>query len=343
MARVREEPSAAYLIMAYAAAHRAESGTTHRGRDNGLAADYKVKSLTLVNSRLMTASGIHKASDQNIQAVLFLLAFETRYGNAQEAATHLNGLRGMIQERGGLRAFEQQVALRHQLFWAQLTGTAVSVLDCAPDCENTAGVSTIPEAALHSFSRISLSVPDPNPEDLCQSFIHKLRQFRSHEHVSVLQAVFGPVAAVCQIASAALERNTYVDDPVSSWATLLTDCRLACLFYINALVFTSYDSVQRAMDVLYDTIILHFGVDYPTSESPLGLLWVFIYSLQLSDANNRETLRIVMDMMEAVRLLRPERIQMVEHVLLQLLFYPNQVANACLYLNETEVTNDLMR
>jgi hypothetical protein len=63
------------------------------------------------------------------------------------------------------------------------------------------------------------------------------------------------------------------------WGQLLNECRLACLFYINALILTSYNSVQNAKDVLYDTIVLHFGVDYPRSESPLGLLWVFLYSL----------------------------------------------------------------
>jgi len=32
----------------------------------------------------------------------------------------------------------------------------------------------------------------------------------------------------------------------------------ACLFYINALIFTPYNSVQRARDVVYDAVILHF-------------------------------------------------------------------------------------
>jgi hypothetical protein len=337
--RVREEPSAAYIIMAYAAAHRADSGLSNRSRDLGLAADYKAKCFALVNSRLQTASGIHKASDQNIQAVLLLLAYETRYGNAQDAVTHLNGLRGMIQERGGLRVFEEQVTLRHQLFWVQITGTAATILDCAPFC-GYPGIPTAPEAPLHTWSRIFLAIPVQSNEFLCQSFIHRLRQFRSHDHVSVLRGVFGPVAATYQIASATLEN---IVPPTSTWGHLLSECRLACLFYINALIFTSYNSVQRAKDVLYDTVVLHFGVDYPTSESPLGLLWVFLYSLQLTDERNKDTLRIVIDMMQAARLLRVERLDMVGHVLLQLLFHPNKVVDACLYLNETDVVNDIMR
>ena len=135
--------------MAYAAAHRADSGTSNRSQDIGLALDYKAKCLMLVNHRLQTASGIHKASDENIQAVLFLLAYETRYGSRQEAATHLNGLCGMIQERGGLRAFEFHAPLSHQLLWVQLTGTAVTILDCVPYCGKPC-LSAAPKAQLHA-------------------------------------------------------------------------------------------------------------------------------------------------------------------------------------------------
>lgn len=114
-------------------------------------------------------------------------------------------------------------------------------------------------------------------------------------------------------------------------------------FYINALILTSYNSIQNEKDVLYDTIVLHFGVDYPTSESPLGLLWGFLYSLQLTDERNRNTLRIFLDMMQAARRLQRHRIDLVIHVLLQLLFYPNEAANASLAINETEIVNDIIR
>jgi hypothetical protein len=305
----------------------------------GLAADYKTKCFTLVNARLRTASDIEQASDHNIQAVLFLLAYETRYRTPQEAITHLNGLRGMIQERGGLRAFEDQVTLCHQLLWVELTGTAVTVLGCAPNCQEDTGASTVPQPTVHTWSRISLTEPSA---DLSQSFIHWLRIFQSHEHVSVLRGIFGPAASTYQITSAALE-NQNIDNPVSFCEHLMAECRLACLFYINALIFTSYNSVQRARDVVHDTVILHFGVDYPTSESPLGLLWVFLYSLQLSDNRNKETLRIVIKMMQAARRLQKERLDVVEYVLVQLLFYPNQAAEANLSLNENDIVNDIMR
>jgi hypothetical protein len=123
----------------------------------------------------------------------------------------------------------------------------------------------------------------------------------------------------------------------------MAECRLACIFYINALILTSHNSVQRARDVVYDTVILHFCVDYPTSESPLGLLWAFLYSLQLSDDKNKETLRIVINMMQAARRLQKERLHMVDHVLAQLLFYPNQVMEAGLSLNENDIVNDISR
>ena len=328
--RVRNEPSAAYLIMAYAAAHRADSGTSDRTQDIGFATDYKAKSLTLVNNRLTTASGVGKASDQNIQAVLFLLAYETRFGTPQEAATHLNGLRGMIHERGGLRAFEEQATLRHQLLWAELSGAAVTVLDCAPSCEST---PAIPDAA---FSRISLNELSPR-ENIAESFIHKLRLFRSHEHLSALQRAFVSLPWEYQVASITLDQHVeYTPGP--SYGTLLNDCRLACLFYINALIFTSHNSDQKAVDVIYDTITQHFHVDYPTNESPTGLLWVFLYSLQLSDEDNRETLRIVIVMMQAARLLKPQTFQMVLNVFLQLLFYPHNVDP----LIESDIARDIL-
>jgi len=325
--------------MAYAAAHRAASGTSNYSRDMGLAADYKTKCFTLVSARLRTANGIHKASEQNIQAVLFLLAYETRYGTPQEAITHLNGLRGMIRERGGLHAFEDQVTLRHQLLWVELTGTAATVLGCAPNCKEDSDISTVPQAAVQTWSRISLTEPSG---DLSQSFIHWLRIFQSREHVGVLRGVFAPAARTYQIASAALE-NPNSDNPASFWGHLMAECRLACLFYINALILTSYNSIQRARDVVYDTVILHFGIDYPTSESPLGLLWVFLYSLQLSDYRNKETLRVVIKMMQAARRLQKERQHMVEYILVQLLFYPNRAAEAGLSLNENDIVNDIMR
>ena len=328
--RARNEPSAAYLIMAYAAAHRADSETLHRIQDIGLAADYKVKSLILVNNRLMTASGIDKASNQNIQAVLFLLAYETRFGTPQEAATHLNGLRGMIHERGGLRAFEEQAELCHQLLWVEVSGTAVTVLDCGPSCESTPAV---PYAALN---RISLNELSPR-ENMAESFIHKLRLFRSHEHLSSLQRAFMSLPWEYQIASVTLDQ--VVDHtPGPSYSILLNDCRLACLFYINALIFTSHNSDQKAVDVIYDTISQHFHVDFPTNESPTGLLWVFLYSLQLSNEDNRETLRIVIVMMQAARLLKPQTFQMVLDVFLQMLFYPHNMEP----LIESDIARDIL-
>lgn len=325
--------------MAYAAAQRADSGRTMRSHDLALAAEYKAKCLTLVNSRLIAASDIDKASDHNIQAVLFLLAYESRCGSPSAVATHLTGLRGMIAERGGLRAFEQDATLAHQLFWVQLSGAAATILDCTPFC----GYPAIPISSAtepHTWARVSLAMPPASHEDLCQFFIHKLRQFRSNEHLTVLWEVFGPVAAVYHIVSATLEKD---DFPSTAWGHLLNECRLACLFYINALIFTSYNSIQNAKDVLYDTIVLHFGADYPESESPLGLLWVFLYSLQLSDERNRDTLRIVVDMMEAARLLDGERLNMVVHALLQLLFHPYEAANASLSINEPGIVNDIVR
>jgi hypothetical protein len=245
----------------------------------------------------------------------------------------------MIEERGGLRAFEEQVTLRHQLFWVHLSGTVATILDCTPFCGYPA-IPTAPAAAAHTWAGVSLTMPLLSNEGLCQFFIHKLRQFHSHEHVNVLRNVFGPVAAEYQIASATLENN---DFPLTTWGHLLNESRLACLFYINALILTSCNSVQNAKDVLYDTIVLHFGIDYPTSESPLGLLWVFLYSLQLSEERNKDTLSIVIDMMQAARLLQGARLNMVIRVLLQLLFYPTRVVDASLHLNETEIVNDIMR
>ena len=322
--------------MAYAAAHRAESGISYKTRNSGLAADYKTKCLTLLNDRIMTANGIHKASDKNIQAILFLLAYETRYGNTQEADLHLNGLRIMIQERGGLRAFGQQITLRQQLLWVELTGTTTMILECAPDCR---GLSTLPLATGYTFKRISLADPGPR-HDVAQSFIHRLGQFCSHEHVSVLRAGFVPFVVLHQFTLANLKS---IQTPASSWRTVLTDCRIACLIYINALILTAENSDQKAKDFFDDTIIQHFDVNYPTGESPFGLLWDLVHSLQLNDERKSEALWMVIDMMQALRLLRPERLDMVENVLLQILFYPHHVMDASLDLNETEILNDIVR
>jgi hypothetical protein len=48
-------------------------------------------------------------------------------------------------------------------------------------------------------------------------------------------------------------------------------------------------------------------------------------------------------MMQAARLLEEERLNMVVHLLLQLLFYPYEAENASLSLNEPKIVNDIMR
>ena len=330
---VRDEPSAAYLVIAYAARHRADSRTSHRTQDIGLAADYKAKSLTMVNDRLTTARGIDKASDQNILAVLFLLAYETQYGAPHEAATHLSGLGGMIHERGGLRAFEQNVNLRHLLLWVELSGNAATILGCGPDCEET---SSIPDTA---FNRISLSEPGPR-NGIAQSFITNLRQFSSPEHDNVRERALIQSTVEYQIASAVL-LETAMRSPASSYGVFQNDCRLACLLYMHALIFTSYDSIARSWEILNDTIVQHYRGDHPISKSSSGLLWVFLYSLLLSNKDNVETLRMVIDMMQAARLLSPVRLELVLKLLAQLLFgLPSDDEHSA--LQESDLVEDII-
>ena len=119
--------------MAYAAATRATTRQLDADRDNDrLAAErYKHKGIGLINARNLRQA-VHAASDDNIQAVLLLIAYENKWGAPDQAELHARGLHSMVEARGGIHAFDEP--LGQQLRWLEMAGNGALLLDCGPSC-----------------------------------------------------------------------------------------------------------------------------------------------------------------------------------------------------------------
>ena len=220
--------------MAYAAAHRAASRPPEdRGKDIAISVECKGRCISGVNARV---AGINQASsNENIRAVLFLVAFELRYGNQQEAHIHLDGLRKMVASRGGLIAFDDNHSIGLHLRWAEVTGTAFMVLDCGLDCTQIAApippniktmttmtmTSTADAIAPMSNNMISTStepaatagvpqyftVTEVRGDDIpriCSIFIEQLRTFRSNAHIQIVRQVLSPGSALYQLCTSVI-------------------------------------------------------------------------------------------------------------------------------------------
>ena len=119
--------------MAYAAATRATTRHLDVDRENDkLAAErYKNKGIGFINARNLRQA-VHAASDDNIQAVLLLIAYENKWGAPDQVDLHARGLHSMVEARGGIQAFDEP--LGQQLRWLEMTGNGALLLDCGPSC-----------------------------------------------------------------------------------------------------------------------------------------------------------------------------------------------------------------
>ena len=274
-----------------------------------------------MNSRLSDPE--QAASDGNIQAVLFMLAFENRFGTQTEAKIHLGGLRRMLTQRGGILALRSNSFLGALIWWAEMTGTAFLTLDCERDCDPAVAFGT---AADHEriLSAASLSLNEPlmqvnNQSDLhsaCESFLRACRAFQSSDHVWTLRRSFGsgmPLQRLCA---------QYFPDPRSTdWPqgeeaiSVLTQTRLACLLYINAYIYTSATAADA--EQYFDRILHSYQRGYPTGGSIFGILWALAYSSNVAGLRNPDATRIVLDMTILIRDFSTRARKMVEMFLMQ--------------------------
>jgi len=229
--------------------------------------------------------------------------------------------------------------MRHQLHWVELTGTGAMILDCGPDCDPS--VTIAGQGANIQLSPLILlpMIPPSEKVTSCNNLINTLRFFRSPEHIQKIRGVFDPGAPLSLVCSSALERPRTIAEQEAAlavvaaetdrfgprqlalWTGIMANIRLACLLYVNALVRTSV-SVEAARIVLQDVIFAHFGADYSQSESPCGLLWSFVYSLQFTNEANVETVRMVHEVLYVIRGCDQDIFEQTEMFLTQVLFSP---------------------
>jgi len=103
-----------HLLIAYAYAMRnmmEARSESKQDRDGNM--DNFRKGTHILSDRLRDSK--NASSDANVQAVLLLLVYASDFGDANEAQLHINALRIMIQQRGGISSFGHNPALQQQL------------------------------------------------------------------------------------------------------------------------------------------------------------------------------------------------------------------------------------
>jgi hypothetical protein len=325
-----------------------------------------------MNARIAFVSLNNACSDRNIQSALFLLAYENRFGDPAEARIHLDGLRKWVEQRGGLDNFEEHFTLGPQLRWMEMTGTAILVLDCGPDCANTLVVSSLGVLDTITLNNTIVRVATVQLPDLCQMFIDFFGLFRSEAHYRILRQIFRPAGHLSLVYASVLQDHPprfllpplperedmlpAVGEAESStaaqnrpavamrrqlWSEASSQCRLACLFFVNACICTSRSRTE-AESLLSDMVELT-EKDYPTSDSTIGLLWTFAYAMQLENAANVEANRIVLQMLNAARRLRPRSRAKIEDLLIQLLFYPLEYSQIDSQVDDLGLFDEIMQ
>ncbi len=204
------------------------------------------------------------------------------------------------------------------------------LLDCSPACNNHLQIThRFPFSFTVRVNWFDLN----NRSASCGLLISQLGIFQSPEHIQKVRGALGPNTPLYQICSLALEipegsaqQQAIVQigekgtPGLDFWCGLWKQCRMVCMFYIHALVFTS-ESIDAAKLILEDIVMAKYRRDYQTTENPFGLLWSFTYALQLSHSPNRRAAQMVYEALWAMRGLDDMQYQKIDRFLILSLFY----------------------
>src|SRR4051812_19782294 len=109
---MRSDQASMYSLLAYAYATRwfVQTGSEHdlkrSLRNYGMAT-------RILSERLCGRE--NNCSDVNVQTVLLLLAYTSDFGQASETRIHIEALRVMIEQRGGVGSFSNNLILYQQI------------------------------------------------------------------------------------------------------------------------------------------------------------------------------------------------------------------------------------
>ncbi|KIX00216.1 uncharacterized protein Z518_10354 [Rhinocladiella mackenziei CBS 650.93] len=113
---MREHEASRCLLLAYSYALRWRlHGSPETAQDHVDAQSNLGRGTNILWNQLQVSG--HASSDANIQAVLLLVTYTSDFGQANEEQLHVDALRTMVDQRGGVDAFGHNSALQRQL-WA---------------------------------------------------------------------------------------------------------------------------------------------------------------------------------------------------------------------------------
>jgi len=137
VAHARRDEASAYLLISYflSTQARTRSGDDTFWQENATAMEYRGRGQNMLMQRLQDPR--QASSDANIQAVLLLIALVSDFGDRGETRIHINGLKNMITQRGGLSQFAHEPFLESQIREIKLSKSLHLPLECGPDCPNT--------------------------------------------------------------------------------------------------------------------------------------------------------------------------------------------------------------
>ena len=101
VSKIISDEASTFLLIAYLLTSKGNARRTRSSQDDiTTSIEYRSRGQDILLQRLLDVS--QASSDMNIQAVLILVALVGDFGESSEVNIHINGLRNIVNQRGGL-------------------------------------------------------------------------------------------------------------------------------------------------------------------------------------------------------------------------------------------------
>ena len=305
---------------------------------------YKARCLRMVAAR--SGQVTQASSDTNIQTVIFLVAYESTWGSPGERKIHANGLRRMIEERGGIHALTVNKPLAQQIWWIEFSGAANMIMEC------TCGVPTpqlpVPRAPMPEV-QITPAMDTSRAADISRHLFECLRRSRSPGHLGCFNGCLDHSQHL-DILTRVMDVGEFFDpgSPRLAYARFSLMARVASIFYIHACIATTESDEEAAM--LLDDVLMTMMDNYSLPNDPgagpniFALLWTFTYVLNLDHEGNERVLATVLDLMAALNRLSWPLFEQVEGLVSNVNFdrHPSAVVEDGGELDEAAIEREII-
>lgn len=136
MTFMREHESSRHILLAYAYAMRWKLQSSPDTVEDQVDAQTNLGRGTNILWNQLRLSG-HESSDSIVQTVLLLVVYTADFGQANEVQLHIDALRTMVAQRGGINAFGHNPALQQQLWVLGNSRSFHLAFDCEDRCTST--------------------------------------------------------------------------------------------------------------------------------------------------------------------------------------------------------------